>query len=46
MVAVISSEEDGAAGWGTTLWKSDTVRFVFELFELPQSNLDQRLSQR
>ena len=22
-------EWEGAAGWGTTLWKSDTVRFVF-----------------
>jgi len=29
MVAVISFEEDGAARWSTTLWKSDTVRFVF-----------------
>ncbi len=29
MVAVKSFEEDGATGWSTTLWKSDTVRFVF-----------------
>ena len=39
MMAVMSFEEDGAVGWSTALWKSDTVRFVFGLFELPQSNL-------
>ena len=27
---MMSSEEDRAAGWSTTLWKSDTVRFVFD----------------
>ena len=42
MMAMMFSEEDRAAGWSTTLWKSDTVRFVFGLFELPQSNLVQR----
>ncbi len=26
----MSSEEDGVVGWGTTLWKSDIVRFVFD----------------
>ena len=29
----MSFEEDGAVGWSTTLWKSDTVRFVFGLLE-------------
>ena len=29
----MSSEADGAVGQSTTLWKSDTVRVVFGLFE-------------
>ena len=29
VMTVLLSEDDGVDGWSTTLWKSDTVRFVF-----------------
>ena len=32
------SVEDGADGWSTTLWKSDTVRFVFGHLNVGNSN--------
>ena len=38
-MAVTLSEGSRVLRQSTTWWKSDTVRFVFGLFELPQSNL-------
>lgn len=44
--AAMSFENDGVYGQGTTLRKSDTVRFVFDLFErrkfksLPKTNAE------
>ena len=35
----MSSEDDRVDGWSTTLWKSDTVRFVFDLLNVGNSNL-------
>ena len=46
MMAMMFSEEDRAAGWSTTLWKSDTVRFVFGHLNVGNSNLNQRQMQR
>ena len=34
----MSSEVDGAVGQSTTLWKSDTVRFVFGHLNVGNSN--------
>jgi hypothetical protein len=31
MVAVMSSEEDGAAGWSTTLWKGVTDALFLDI---------------
>ena len=44
--AAMFSVEDGADGWSTTLWKSDTVRFVFGHLNVGNSNLNQRQMQR
>ena len=44
--AVMSPEDDGADGRSTTLWKSDTVRFVFGSLNLGNSTLVQRHMQR
>ena len=38
MVAKIHIEMCGAEGWSTTLWKSDTVRFVFGHLNVGNSN--------
>ncbi len=44
--AAMFSVEDGVNGRGTTLWKSDTVRFVFGHLNVGNSNLNQRQKQR
>ena len=46
MVAGMRTEVCGAAGWSTTLWKSDTVRFVFDSLNVGNSTLVQRQLQR
>jgi len=34
----MSSEDDRVDGWSTTLWKSDTVRFVFGYLNVGNSS--------
>ena len=46
ITATISSEDDGADGQSTTLWKSDTVRYVFDCLNLGNSTLVQRQMQK
>lgn len=43
---VMSSEEDGADRWSTSLLKSDTVRFVFGHLNVGNSNLNQKQTQK